>query len=129
MAAIAEGERMVRTGSRWYAGLTSPALWTLIALIVIWEIAVQVTHVPVYILPAPSRIADEFVAYWPRLVVNGGVTVMEILIGFVISILIGVPLAVALVTSSRPSWIRRLSVIGSSTVPVSRISPSWAWSA
>ena len=83
MAAIAEGERMVRTGSRWYAGLTSPALWTLIALIVIWEIAVQVTHVPVYILPAPSRIADEFVAYWPRLVVNGGVTVMEILIGFV----------------------------------------------
>ena len=89
MAAIAEGERVVRTGSRWYAGLTSPALWTLIALIVIWEIAVQVTHVPVYILPAPSRIADEFVAYWPRLVVNGGVTVMEILIGFVISILIG----------------------------------------
>jgi len=123
MAAIAEGERMVRTGSRWYAGLTSPALWTLIALIVIWEIAVQVTHVPVYILPAPSRIADEFVAYWPRLVVNGSVTVMEILIGFVISILIGVPLAVLVTYSKVAERAIYPLIVASQTVPKVAIAP------
>jgi NitT/TauT family transport system permease protein len=77
-----------------------PALWTLIFLIVFWEIAVRVMQTPVYILPAPSRIAEEFVEYWPRLLVNAGVTLSEVLVGFLCAVGVGVPLAV-LVTYSR----------------------------
>ena len=55
-----------------------PALWTLVALIIFWEIYVQVMKTPVYILPAPSRIVQEFVEYWPRLLVNAGVTLSEV---------------------------------------------------
>lgn len=102
MAAITEHEMTVsRTSSplRIFL-LVSPALWTLACIIVFWEIAVRVMQVPVYILPTPSRIAQEFASYWPRLLVNSGYTMIEVLSGFIFSIAVGVPLAV-LVTYSR----------------------------
>lgn len=77
-----------------------PAVWTLIILVVVWEIAVVWFEVPVYILPSPTRIAEEFVKYWPRLLVNAGYTLTEVLIGFFCAIAVGVPLAI-LVTYSR----------------------------
>ena len=36
------------------------------------EVAVLWFEVPVYILPAPTWIAEEFVKHWPRLLVNAG---------------------------------------------------------
>ncbi len=123
MAVIAEGERIVRTNSRWYQGFTSPALWTLIILLVVWEVAVRVSNVPVYILPSPSRIAEEFVEYWPRLLANSGMTIMEILIGFVISILIGVPLAVLVTYSKVAERAVYPLIVASQTVPKVAIAP------
>lgn len=102
MAVIAEPEvpvRRPRSPLRWL-GSVSPAVWTLIALVVFWEVAVRLTNAPVYIIPAPSRIGQEFVDYWPRLLVNAGITLSEVLTGFAFAIAIGVPLAV-LVTYSR----------------------------
>jgi NitT/TauT family transport system permease protein len=78
----------------------SPAVWTLLVIVVFWEIAVRVMNVPVYILPSPTRIAQVFASYWPRLLINSGYTMIEVLSGFILSIAVGVPLAV-LVTYSR----------------------------
>ncbi|WP_160008640.1 ABC transporter permease [Rhizobium sp. 18055] len=80
--------------------LVSPAVWTLLVIVIFWEIAVRVMNVPVYILPSPTRIAQVFASYWPRLLINSGYTMIEVLSGFLLSIVIGVPLAV-LVTYSR----------------------------
>ncbi|WP_454856442.1 ABC transporter permease [Rhizobium binxianense] len=102
MAAITEHETTVaRTGSplRIFSTI-SPAFWTLAGILIFWEIAVRLMHVPVYILPSPSRIGQEFAVYWPRLLVNSGYTMIEVLSGFVLSIVVGVPLAV-FVTYSR----------------------------
>lgn len=111
-----------RSPLRLLAGV-SPALWTLIALLIIWEVGVRVTNVAEFVLPSPSRIAEEFVAYWPRLLVNSGYTVGEILLGFACAVLVGVPLAV-LVTYSR--FAQRSVyplIVTSQTIPKVAIAP------
>jgi NitT/TauT family transport system permease protein len=101
MAALAETEIPTRPRSPLrLLGAVSPAVWTIILVLIFWEVAVNVTNAPVYIIPSPSVIAVEFYAYWPRLLVHAGFTVSEVLIGFSLAVLIAVPLAV-LITYSR----------------------------
>ncbi|SEQ27106.1 NitT/TauT family transport system permease protein [Faunimonas pinastri] len=104
-------------------GRISPAVWTIIALLVIWEVGVRVTHTPEFVLPSPSRIAEEFVAYWPRLLVQSTYTVAEILIGFVCSVLIGVPLAVLVTYSRFADRAIYPLIVTSQTVPKVAIAP------
>ena len=101
MAVISEDAAVTRGRSPFrFLATVPPALWTLIILLVFWELAVRWFAVPVYILPSPTRIAEEFVKYWPRLLVNAGYTLTEVLIGFAFAIAVGIPLAI-LVTYSR----------------------------
>jgi len=104
-------------------GAISPAVWTLIAVILIWEVAVRITDVPVYILPSPSRIAQEFVVYWPRLLANGMVTLSEVLIGFFFAVLIGVPLAVLITYSQVAERSIYPIIVASQTIPKVAIAP------
>jgi NitT/TauT family transport system permease protein len=125
MAVIAEPEvtdRRSRSPLGWL-GSISPAVWTLIILVILWEVAVRVTNAPVYIIPAPTRIAQEFADYWPRLLINAGITLSEVLIGFVFAIAIGVPLAV-MVTYSRVAE-RSIYplIVATQTIPKVAIAP------
>lgn len=104
-------------------GSISPAVWTVITLLVVWELWVRIAHTPVFILPAPTRIAAEFAEHWQRLLINAGYTISEVLIGFIFAVLIGVPLAV-LVTYSR--WAERSVyplIAASQTIPKVAIAP------
>lgn len=80
--------------------IVPPALWTLIGLLIFWELSVIVFDVPVYTLPAPTRIVEEIIEYWPRLLVNAGYTLSEVLTGYALAVCIAIPLAV-IVTYSR----------------------------
>jgi NitT/TauT family transport system permease protein len=78
--------------ARWHAfGGTS--ITGVILFIAAWETAVDVLHVPRYIVPAPSAVFRQFGLHFPLIwkytVVTGG----ETLIGFVIAVGIGVPLS------------------------------------
>jgi NitT/TauT family transport system permease protein len=101
----------------------SPAFWTLIVLLAVWEIGVRVSHTPEFILPSPSRIAEEFVSYWPRLLVASSYTVSEILIGFGVSVLVGVPLAVLITYSHFAERAVYPLIVTSQTVPKVAIAP------
>jgi NitT/TauT family transport system permease protein len=75
-----------------------PAL-TMLALFALWELAVRVITIPAFILPAPSsivRMAFEWKAHIPA---HFGVTLYETLVGFALSIGVGVPIAVLIVSS------------------------------
>jgi NitT/TauT family transport system permease protein len=101
----------------------SPAVWTVITLLIVWELWVRIANTPVFILPAPTRIAAEFAEHWQRLLINAGYTLSEVLIGFLFAVLIGVPLAV-LVTYSR--WAERSVyplIAASQTIPKVAIAP------
>lgn len=72
---------------------------TLIGLIVLWELAYHVVSIPEFILPRPSAILKETWEWREYLWGHTLVTAYETLLGFVLTLVIGVPLAIVLVYS------------------------------
>jgi NitT/TauT family transport system permease protein len=74
---------------------------TALFLILIWEGVTRAGYVSPLILPAPSVILAVSMQKLPLLLQMGGVTALEFLLGFLLSLAVGVPLG-ALVVYSRP---------------------------
>jgi NitT/TauT family transport system permease protein len=74
--------------------ITVPAL-TFICAIALWELASRVFAIPEYLVPAPSRIWEESAKMGDAMVVHTLVSVRTILLGFLLSIAVSFPLAVA----------------------------------
>jgi NitT/TauT family transport system permease protein len=71
---------------------TTPLIY--VALLVMWEGGVQLFHVPGWILPAPTVIASTATEWAPDLIRNSYVTMQETLIGFLLALVLSLPLAV-----------------------------------
>jgi NitT/TauT family transport system permease protein len=68
----------------------------LVVLVVIWEAAARLFSLPPYLLPAPSAIVWSMGANSAVLIRESAATTMEIILGFVLSVAVGVPLALAI---------------------------------
>lgn len=103
---------------RWVA-----PLWTVVATLVLWEVVVVGLKVPEYLLPAPSEIAAAFRQEWSYLLLHTGVTLYEILWGFVAAALVSIPLAMLIVYS--PVFERSVYplLVASQSVPKIAIAP------
>jgi NitT/TauT family transport system permease protein len=66
-------------------------------LFVLWELAVKHLGIKEYLLPAPTTILSNFVARWPIVLGGAWVTTQEILGGYVLAIVVSIPLALAVV--------------------------------
>jgi NitT/TauT family transport system permease protein len=75
------------------------ALLAAIAVLLAWELLVIVFGVREIILPRPSRILAVLIEERALLVRNMWVTLYEVLIGFALSVVVGIALAVAIVHS------------------------------
>jgi NitT/TauT family transport system permease protein len=64
-----------------------------IALLVLWEASTRVFGVPAFLLPPPSAIVAAMAKHGPLLAVATGVTTLEIVLGFALSVVVGIPLA------------------------------------
>jgi NitT/TauT family transport system permease protein len=78
-----------------FTGVIYP-LGMLVALIVLWEAATRLLAIPVFLLPAPSLVAQAMATHAALLLKDGAVTALEIVLGFGLSIVVGVPLALAI---------------------------------
>lgn len=67
-----------------------------LGVLVIWEAGTRMLEVPAFLLPPPSAIAVSFVANASLLLFHGWITTAEILLGFALSIVVGIPLALAI---------------------------------
>lgn len=72
---------------------------TFVLLFVAWEYLVKLVGVPEYLLPPPTTIAHEFARRWPRVAGHVGSTTIEIVLGYLLSILVSIPLALAIANS------------------------------
>ena len=99
------------------------ALITLIVFVVVWEMIARITNLPMYLLPKPTDIIASLYENWMLLVVNGGVTLTEILFGFVIAVLLGVPLATMIAHSPTVDRAIYPLIVGSQTIPKAAIAP------
>lgn len=68
----------------------------MVALIVVWEVAARLFSIPPYLLPAPSQIVLSMDSNAVILIKESVVTTFEILLGFALSVAVGVPLALAI---------------------------------
>ncbi|TIW37883.1 MAG: ABC transporter permease, partial [Mesorhizobium sp.] len=92
--------------SGWNAATSSwlPAVILLLVTIVLWEAAVRIFSISSFIVPAPSEIAKSLVAQWGTLMQATVVTAGEILFGFLVSVIVGIALALVIV---RFDWLGR----------------------
>jgi NitT/TauT family transport system permease protein len=94
-----------------------------LACVVVWEAAVRGLGIPERLLPPPSAVLAEAVAKAPLLWGHGLETLRAILLGFAISVLVGIALGVLLTSS----WWLEAAVfpllIFSQTVPKVAIAP------
>ena len=100
-----------------------PAGITIIALLVVWQAATVVWDIPLWLLPSPR---DIFIAFWvsrTSLLVHIGVTLYETMVGFVMAVIVGVPLA-ALLVSSDVMWRTLYPILAAvQSVPKTAIAP------
>jgi NitT/TauT family transport system permease protein len=71
------------------------------AFLLAWEIIVRVLKVPLYLLPPPSDVVVTFVDNFQKLLYHGWITTYEMLLGYLLAVGIGIPLAVAITSSQR----------------------------
>ena len=100
-----------------------PAFWTLVGLVLFWQIIVTLRNVPEYILPAPTKIAGEIGTYWHRLLPNAFVTLSEIALGYSLAVMIAIPLAVSIVYSVLIQRAIYPLIVLSQTVPKVAVAP------
>lgn len=85
--------------------LVREVLWNLIppmtfvAIVGLWSLSVSVFEVPSYLLPAPGAVFSLLIAEAPMLWANTKVTMLEILLGFGLTLLTAIPLGLVIALS------------------------------
>ncbi len=74
-------------------------LISFVVLFIVWEAMVRFFAVPVYLLPTPSVIWEEFSHRWPRIYDHTWVTAEEIVVGYLVAVAVSIPLALAVAYS------------------------------
>jgi NitT/TauT family transport system permease protein len=94
-----------------------------VAILAAWELGVRLGGVPVYLLPPPSIIAARLFTDWRAIALHTAVTTSEILIGFLLSIVVSIPLAALLAQSRAVERALYPVLVASQTVPKVAIAP------
>jgi NitT/TauT family transport system permease protein len=95
----------------------------IIALLLLWEFAVWVFRIPPYLIPTPRSVVVQLVVEWPRIWRESLVTTYATLGGFVLSILIGIPLALAIAYSRLIESLLYPILVFSQSIPKIAVAP------
>lgn len=106
-----------------WLGRNGPVLLIVAALFGLWEFSTWAFQIPEFVLPSPSVIAAKIVESWHLLLVNAFITLQEIVLGFGLSVLVGIPLAVAIVYSRIFERVAFPLMVSLQTVPKVALAP------
>jgi NitT/TauT family transport system permease protein len=102
---------------------SGPVLGIFIAIFVLWEASCRLFNVPDFILPSPSIIIEKIVTSWQLLLLNGLFTAEEIVLGFSMSVVTGIPLAVMAVYSRLFERVAFPFMVSLQTIPKVALAP------
>ena len=102
--------------------LILPSL-TLVVLVIAWQIAVNLLQIPAFILPAPTEVWEAGVNNAAMLLHHGAITTGATLAGFALSVMVGIPLAILIVSSRTLEGIIYPLLVSSQMVPKVAIAP------
>lgn len=109
----------------WTIGkILGPAL-LFVAIVVIWEIAVRVKGIPPLILPAPTQVWESLVTHTRSglLLLHTGVTLSEILLGFLAGSVLGIGLGIGAALAPRLRGVLHPYLIASQAMPKLALAP------
>ncbi|MBP1758450.1 MAG: transporter permease [Firmicutes bacterium] len=66
----------------------------LLGLLLIWELGVRLSGIPLYILPAPTKILRAFCAELPLLLRHSSITLSETILGLTLAIILAMSIAI-----------------------------------
>jgi NitT/TauT family transport system permease protein len=95
----------------------------LIAVLALWSAGVRVFEIPDYLLPAPQDVIRRIVRDWYVLARNASYTLQSVLSGFATGVLVGVPLAFAVVLSRGVERVTMPFLVMSQAIPKVAIAP------
>ena len=102
---------------------SGPVVAIFVAIVLLWEVACRTFHVPDFVLPTPSMIIDKIIGSWRLLLVTGLVTAEEIVLGFGLSVAVGIPLAVLAVYSRIFERVAFPFMVSLQTIPKVALAP------
>lgn len=108
---------------RW---ITSPGMrpiWLIFVLIVLWDLAIRLFKIPPYLIPPPVQVVQQLVKEWPMLWRESLPTLYATLGGFVLSALVGVPVAMWIAYSRLVESFVYPLLVFSQSVPKVAIAP------
>lgn len=101
--------------------LLTPAVYA--ACLVSWELLVREFQIPNWILPPPSEIAKAFVEWAPELLTNSLVTLRETLFGFLLALVLSLPLAAVIAFNPIARRIVYPILLGLQSIPKVALAP------
>jgi NitT/TauT family transport system permease protein len=102
--------------------LVRPVLLVLF-MVVVWDLAIRLFAIPAYLVPTPVDVAVQLFEQWPMLLAESVPTLQATIGGFLLSVLIGVPMAMLIAYSKTiESYVYPLLVF-SQSIPKVAIAP------
>jgi NitT/TauT family transport system permease protein len=95
----------------------------IVLIVVAWMLACWLGNLPTVVLPTPDKVAVAFVNRFDLLLSEGWVTLKETLYGFVLAVVIGIPMAVAIANSRPLNLMFYPLLIGLQSVPKVAVAP------
>src|SRR5574341_1837464 len=104
------------------SGVVYPVV-TVVIFLAFWELGVRLLQVPEFLVPAPSRVVAKVQEHTGLLIRHGWITTKEVLLGYLLSIVVGIPLALAIFLW--PAFARSVYplLVASQAVPKTAIAP------
>ena len=106
--------------------ITSPAmrpLWLIVVLIIGWDLCIRLFKIPPYLIPTPWQVVQQLYKEWPMLWREALPTLYATLGGFVLSALVGVPIAMWIAYSRLVESFVYPLLVFSQSVPKVAIAP------
>ncbi len=101
----------------------SYSIIAVLVFIALWEFIVDTREIQAYILPAPSMIIQDIIDNFDLLVSYSLVTAWEILLGFLLAVVIGIPIGMAIYYSGLMERIIYPFLVISQTIPKIALAP------
>lgn len=95
----------------------------LIAATLIWEVVVDILDIKPILLPAPSTVLREMIDIYPWLAEQTAYTVFETLVGFGLAVVLGVALAIMIVSSKVIETVVYTLLVAFNSIPKAAVAP------
>lgn len=129
-ARSAAGPRQIASGpkrsARWRRRIADLAwpIFTILLVLVAWELWIRLGDVPLYVFAAPSDALLAAATEWPTLAREAAVTMKEVALGFAVAVVTGIGLALLIDSSMRFERAIYPYLVATQVVPIIALAPA-----